>query len=122
MNNRLPVNQDYVGKVLLSEPLAEEVRELIRQIRENPESEDVRKRAIELTHEAVETNLNYYILIPARQLRLHSVGIKLLNLVVVTVLKLIPSVGHRVIGRLTPEQMEHVADLVEEQLLGRDQK
>ena len=120
MSKDHPVKREYVAGIVLTKAMSDEVRELIAEMRYDPESEYVRKRAIELTHEAVETNLNFYLQIPARELGLHAVGIGLLNMVTATVLKLTTSVGNRLIHRLTPEQMNNVADFVEEQLLWQD--
>ena len=110
-------NQQQVIKIILSDSLTETVRQLVEQMRATPGCAEVRKQAIDLLHQAAETNLQFYFLTPATQLRLHSLGIKLLNMGVKTILKLILSVGHKVAGKLSNQQMLYVADFVEEQLL-----
>lgn len=119
MSKKLDVKKEYIAGIVLSEALTEEVRALVSEMRATPESEIVRLRSIALLHEAVETNLNFYLLIPARQLKLNSIGIKLLNMGARTVLKLINSVGHKLAGKLTAKQMLFVADFIEEQLLAQ---
>ena len=119
MSKKLEVKKDYIAGVILSEALTEEVRALVSEMRESPESEEVRLRSVALLHEAVETNLNHYLLIPSRQLKLNSIGLRLLNMGAITVLKLINSVGHKLAGKLTAEQMLFVADFIEEQLLAQ---
>ncbi|MDX1497852.1 MAG: hypothetical protein R3352_09875 [Salinisphaeraceae bacterium] len=110
-------NHEQVIKIILSDSLTETVRQLVEQMRDTPGCMEVRKQAVHLLHEAAETNLQFYFLTPASQLRLHSLGIKLLNMGVKTILKLILSVGHKVAGKLSDQQMLYVADFVEEHLL-----
>lgn len=117
MSKEYPVNRDYVVRIQLTGALSEQVRSFVQATRDDPENEATRTRGVELLHEAVESNLNFYLLIPARQLRLNSFGIKLLNMGAKTVLKLILSVGHKLAGRMSGKQMLYVADFVEEQLL-----
>jgi len=117
MAERRPVNPHYVVGIRLSEPLAQETREVVRLLREAPDEPATRNRAVELLWEAAEANLDFYFLIPAHQLKVGSWAIRLLNMGTRTVLRLITSVGHRIVARLSAAQLRYVADFVEEQLL-----
>lgn len=120
MSTEHHLDHQQVIKIILSDSLTETVRQLVQQMRDTPGCEDVRKQAVHLLHEAAATNLEFYFLTPAKQLQLHSLGIKLLNMGVKTILKLILSVGHKVAGKLSDQQMLYVADFVEEHLLWPD--
>ena len=113
-------HSDYTIKVVLSESLAEETRKVVRLLRNEPKNSETGKKAIHLLRQAAEVNLSFYFTEPAKQLNIGSIGIKLLNMGANTILKLISSVGHKIVHRLSEEQFSQIADFVEMHLLADD--
>ncbi|MCG8669315.1 MAG: hypothetical protein MI867_07855 [Pseudomonadales bacterium] len=114
---KMNVYSDYTIKILLSDLLAEETKKVVWMLRNEPDNPQSGIKAVELLREAAEVNLKFYFTEPAKELNVGSVGIKLLAAGANTVVKLISSVGHRLVKKLSHEQLGLVADFVEEHLL-----
>lgn len=115
--NSVNSHSDYTIKILLSDSLAEETKKVVWMLRNEPHNPQSGIKAVELLRDAAEVNLRFYFTDPAKQLNVGSVGIKLLVAGANTVLKLISTVGHRLVKKLSKEQLGHIADFVEEHLL-----
>jgi biotin carboxylase len=108
---------DYTIKVVLSDSLAEETKKVVWMLRNEPSNPESGARAVELLREATAVNMRFYFTEPAQRLNVGAVSVKLLVAGTNTVIKLISSVGHRLIKKLSHQQLGHVADFVEEHLL-----
>lgn len=111
-------HSDYTIKILLSDALSEETKKVVWMLRHEPDNPASGHRAVELLREATEVNLKFYFTDPAKELKVGAVGLKLLVAGANTVIKLISSVGHRLVKKLDHQQLGHIADFVEEHLLG----
>lgn len=108
---------DYTIKIVLSESLSEETKKVVWMLRHEPHNPKSGANAVELLRQAAEVNLRFYFTEPAKDLKVGTVGLKLLVTGANTILKLISSIGHRLVKKLSHEQLGLIADFVEEHLL-----
>jgi hypothetical protein len=114
---KINTHSDYTIKIMLSDSLTKETEKVVWMLRNEPDNPKSGQRAVELLREATEVNLKFYFTDPAKELKVGTVGLKLLVAGANTVIKLISSVGPRLVKKLDPKQLGHFADFVEEHLL-----
>jgi len=110
-------SSDFKINILLSDALYDETQKVVWMLRHEPHNPQSGIKAVELLREATEVNLAFYFTEPAKRLKLGVVGVKLLVAGANTVLKLISSLGHRLVKKLSEEQLSLIADFVEAELL-----
>lgn len=113
-------NSNDIIKILLSNSLAKKTEEVVWLLRNEPEKSESSRKAIQLLLDAAEVNIHFYFTEPAKQIKIGSIGIKLINMGVNTILKLISSVGNKIVKRLSADQLGQIADFVELHLLTPD--
>ena len=110
-------NTTDVIKILLSDSLAEKTEDVVWLLRNEPNNSESSSKAINLLRDAAEVNIHFYFTEPAKQINIGAFGVKLITMGVNTILKLISSVGHKIVKRLSAEQLGEIADFVEKHLL-----
>ena len=118
MTEDTPSSQpNYKVTILLHDTLAAETQAVVWLLRNRPDQRSSVTRAVNLLHDAVQVNLDHYFIEPARQLKIGPLGLRMLQMGTNTILKVIPSIGHKLGPRLSAEQLHFIADFIEEQLL-----
>ncbi len=110
----------YIIKIVLSESLSDGTEDIVWRLRNEPNNPESGKKAADLLSKAFEENLHFYFIQPAKELKMGSIGMKILTSGINTISKLISSVAHRIVKKLSPDQLGYVADFVEEHLLFKD--
>ena len=110
-------NSNDVIKILLSESLAQKTEDVVWLLRNEPKNAESSTKAVNLLRDAAEVNIHFYFTEPAKQINIGAIGIKLITMGVNTILKLISSVGNKIVKRLSAEQLGEIADFVEQHLL-----
>lgn len=113
-------NNDHTIKVVMSPGLSAEAKQVVAALRERPDDPESSKRAVRLLQEAVDVNLQFFFIQPAKDLGIGSISMKILTVGVNTVVKVIPSVGNKLSSRLSTEQKAKIADFVEKNLVFHD--
>ena len=111
-----------IVKIELSESLTKKTEDVVWLLRNEPDKAESSIKAINLLRDAAEVNIHFYFTEPAKQINIGTIGIKLITMGVNTILKLISSVGHKIVKRLSAEQLGQIADFVELHLLSHSPK